>query len=183
MIITPAEHKEPLKQVDVFRYFKDKVNPLGNIVTYTADYGAISDDAIHFVWQSSFIRDPFASACFHRTFLSILGDRLMEATEGAIPLELTPSNHLVARVSYKHGNVTYSDGIVTTPSTFRFANGYTKAHVAIFNDAYVFSEGMRYFPLRLSPEKVAFLMEAVTASFYLSLQGLYVLSINQHDHI
>jgi len=168
-----------------YKYFRDKVLPIGNIVSFVApaevtlnlidledslekDY-IYSDSMINFCWEIPNL-DPFGAVCFQRLFNTQIAVILHDITGLKIEMK---GDDLIVHDQFKKGGIIQSKGKVSVSIT------YSKDNVAIGHTGINLIAGERapafaYSFDRMSTEAVDRIQKKVIDVFYQMVDNIWI---------
>ena len=168
-----------------YRYFKDKVQPTGNIVAFRAKAEVTtnlidledvikqdfiySDDMVHFCWEIPIV-DFFGGVCFQRLFNTYIGDILSNTIQKAI--ELRGDDIYLAEPSENAHGIIIPQG-KTSVSITHMCNGAMLGHTGINVKAGIKAPAHAA-STNMTEQQVHQLMQDVIGTFYATVNSIFI---------
>ena len=129
-----------------YKFFKDKVLPIGNILCFRAPMEVLadgmidqedidrqefiwSDDAINFLWEIPILDNPFGAVAYQRLFNTHIANLLSGAKYLNCPVKMDGDDIMVEK-EFTQGGVTQQEGKVSVSITY-VKSGVALGHTAL----------------------------------------------------
>jgi len=167
-----------------YKYFRDKVLPIGNIVSFVApvevtinlidledslekDY-IYSDSMVNFCWEIPNL-DPFGAVCFQRLFNTAIANILHKTINKPIEMK---GDDIMIHAEHNQGGVHQTKGKASVSITYSKENiaiGHTGVNITAGKNAPAFA-----FSTNLTPEQATKFQNDVIDTFYSMVDNIFV---------